>query len=75
MWDEVWDGEQMPGKSRGRHPHKALTDKFIRGNLKPGRYADGNGLYLLVDESGNRRWLLRTSNKATTPRKGRSPPR
>jgi integrase len=58
----------MPGKSRGRHPHKALTDKFIRGNLAPGRYADGNGLYLLVDKSGNRRWLLRTLNKATGKR-------
>jgi hypothetical protein len=54
----------MPGKSRGRHPHKALTDKFIRGNLAPGRYPDGNGLYLVVDKSGNRRWLLRTHNKA-----------
>lgn len=25
-----------------------------------GRYADGNGLYLVVAESGARRWLLRT---------------
>ena len=58
----------MPGKSRGRHPHKALTDKFIRSNLTAGRYADGNGLYLLVDKSGNRRWVLRTQNKATGKR-------
>ncbi len=27
---------------------------------KEGRYADGNGLYLVVDESGARRWILRT---------------
>ncbi|XWZ91733.1 Arm DNA-binding domain-containing protein [Azospirillum sp. B2RO_4] len=26
---------------------------------KPGRHADGNGLYLVVDPSGARRWLLR----------------
>ncbi|PDQ19665.1 integrase [Mesorhizobium sanjuanii] len=26
----------------------------------PGRYADGNGLYLVVDPSGAKRWLLRT---------------
>lgn len=28
-------------------------------NASPGRYADGNGLYLVVDPSGARRWLLR----------------
>lgn len=37
-------GHPMPVKSRARHPRKALTDKFIRGNLSPGRYADSNGL-------------------------------
>ena len=26
-----------------------------------GRYADGNGLYLVVDDSGAKRWLLRTN--------------
>ena len=26
----------------------------------PGRYTDGNGLYLIVDPSGAKRWLLRT---------------
>ncbi|TIW50775.1 MAG: hypothetical protein E5V72_01560 [Mesorhizobium sp.] len=26
----------------------------------PGRYADGNGLYLIVDPSGAKRWLLQT---------------
>ncbi len=64
----MWDGEYMSGKSRGRHPHKALTDRFIRGNLNPGKYADGNGLYLIVDKSGNRRWMLRTWNKAKEKR-------
>ncbi len=54
----------MPNKRRGRHPHKALSDRYIRGNLKPGKYGDGNGLYLIVDNSGNRRWMLRTWNKA-----------
>ncbi|MBP2301963.1 tyrosine-type recombinase/integrase [Azospirillum picis] len=45
-------------KRTGRHPEKALTAVTVR-NAKPGRYADGNGLYLEVDESGARRWLLR----------------
>ncbi len=42
-----------------KHPEKALTAVAIR-NAKPGRYADGNGLYLVVDDSGARRWTLRT---------------
>lgn len=32
----------------------------VRTASKPGRYADGNGLYLVVDPSGARRWVLRT---------------
>ena len=35
---------------------KALTAVRIR-NAKPGKYADGNGLYLVVDESGAKRTL------------------
>jgi len=31
----------------------------VRGAAKPGRYADGNGLYLVVDPSGAKRWVLR----------------
>ena len=47
----------MP-KRLGRHPEKALTAVTVK-TRKPGRHADGNGLYLDVDESGARRWLLR----------------
>ncbi len=32
----------------------------VRNLKEPGRYADGNGLYLVVDRSGARRWILRT---------------
>jgi integrase len=42
-----------------KHPEKALSAVKIR-NAKPGRYADGNGLYLIVDDSGAKRWMLRT---------------
>lgn len=45
---------------RGRHPDKALTATAVRQIKQPGRYSDGNGLYLVVDRSGARRWLLRT---------------
>ena len=47
----------MP-KRNGRHPEKALTAVAVRA-AKPGRHADGNGLYLVVDPSGARRWMLR----------------
>jgi hypothetical protein len=43
-----------------RHPEKALTAVRVRNIDKPGRYADGNGLYLVVDPSGAKRWVLRT---------------
>src|SRR3546814_15181610 len=36
-----------------------LTELQVR-NAKPGRYADGRGLYLLVRPSGSRSWVLRT---------------
>lgn len=47
----------MGGK--GRHPEKALTTVQVRALKTPGRYADGHGLYLVVDPSGSKRWLLR----------------
>lgn len=47
-------------KRLGRHPEKALTAVQVRALKVPGRYADGNGLYLVVDPSGAKRWLLRT---------------
>ena len=46
-------------KPRGQHPDKRLTAIAVR-RLGPGRYADGNGLWLDVDDSGAalaaRRW-------------------
>jgi integrase len=47
-------------KRTGRHPSHALTPARIRSLSRPGRYADGNGLYVVVDASGAKRWLLRT---------------
>ena len=45
--------------SAGKHPDRALTAVKVRQVVTPGRYADGNGLYLVVDPSGAKRWLLR----------------
>lgn len=43
-----------------KHPHKKLSAAFVRSARDKGRYADGNGLYLVVDASGAKRWMLRT---------------
>ena len=47
-------------KAKGRHPEKALSAVRVRAIKEPGRYTDGNGLYLVVDRSGAKRWMLRT---------------
>lgn len=44
----------------GRHPHKILTVKALGTITKPGRVADGGGLYLLVAPGGSKSWMLRT---------------
>src|SRR5262245_23644627 len=45
-------------KRKGRHPHQELSATAVK-TKKAGRYPDGNGLYLVVDASGARRWMLR----------------
>jgi len=45
---------------QGRHPSNALTPHRVSAVMKPGRYADGNGLYLVVDHRGSKYWILRT---------------
>ena len=46
-------------KPKGHHPNKALSAAFCRTVARPGRYCDGNGLYLHVEPSGARRWVQR----------------
>ena len=50
---------QRRTKPRGRHPENALSAAFVRAVGEAGRYCDGQGLYLQVDPSGNRRWIQR----------------
>jgi len=45
---------------KGKHTQKSLSAVFIRSVANAGRYGDGNGLYLIVDPSGAKRWVLRT---------------
>lgn len=46
-----------------------LTKKLVE-NLGPGRHGDGNGLYLVVDPSGARRWIVRVTVKGQKNRQG-----
>lgn len=46
-----------------------LTKKLVE-NLGPGRHGDGNGLYLFVDPSGARRWIVRVVIKGQRNRNG-----
>ncbi len=50
---------QRRTKPQGRHPENALSAAFVRAVAEAGRYCDGQGLYLQVDPSGNRRWIQR----------------
>ena len=46
-----------------------LTKKLIE-NLGAGRHGDGNGLYLVVDPSGARRWIVRVVVKGQKNKMG-----
>lgn len=46
-----------------------LTKKLVE-NAGPGRHGDGGGLYLVVDPSGARRWIVRVTVKGQKNRKG-----
>lgn len=42
-----------------RHPEKALSAVFVRQVTEPGKYSDGNGLFLLVQPNGSKQWVQR----------------
>ena len=46
-----------------------LTKRLVE-NLGPGRHGDGAGLYLVVDPSGARRWIVRVTVKGQKNRAG-----
>ncbi len=45
--------------SLNRRPEKALTAQFVKNASEPGKYFDGHGLYLRVDDGGGRYWVQR----------------
>ena len=50
-------------------PGGKLTKKLV-AYLGPSRHGDGNGLYLVVDPSGARRWIVRVVVKGQRNKKG-----
>src|SRR5262249_49376775 len=46
-------------KRKGRHPDKALSAVKIGKLSEPGMYPDGNCLYLVVEASGSKHWIVR----------------
>jgi|TARA_R100000789_G_scaffold100498_1_gene111076 integrase len=57
------DGSTFPNTNRntksGPHVEKKLNAAFVR-SAPQGRHTDGGGLFLQVDASGAKRWVLRT---------------
>ena len=52
------------GQQPSKHPHKALSATGIRQLVKsgkPGKFADGNGLYLVISHNGTKKWVWRTT--------------
>ena len=46
-------------KPSGRQPRHALSTAFVRNVAQAGRYCDGDGLYLDVQQTGTRSWVQR----------------
>jgi integrase len=42
-----------------RRPEKALSPRFVETVSEPGKYFDGQGLYLRVQPNGSRQWVQR----------------
>jgi integrase len=58
--DDDSTGPDLSTHSPRAHPHQRLTTLRVKAIKQAGRYTDGNGLYLVVNPSGAKQWLLRT---------------
>ena len=59
MERQIESGDSKRRKAGGRRLHTALTAAKVRTVTEPGRYFDGQGLFLLVEPSGAKRWKQR----------------
>src|SRR5688572_1779773 len=69
MWEQIAERrETAMGKPKGKpHPHEALgkagaqAQRTVSQITKPGKHADGLGLYLWVLPNGRKTWIWRGS--------------
>lgn len=62
MWGEnvgCYVGRMSGFKPAGVHRERRLTAATVRTVTKTGLHADGNGLYLKIDDNGSKRWIQR----------------
>ena len=59
MEQRTENGDSKGPKPGGRRLHAALTAAKVRTVTEPGRYFDGQGLFLLVEPTGAKRWKQR----------------
>lgn len=60
MGDEMVDeNQEIESNAPNKRAEKALSAAFVRTVTKPGKYTDGHGLFLKVDQSGAKRWVQR----------------
>lgn len=60
--------------SINRRPEKALTAQLVRTVQEPGKYFDGQGLYLRVEPNGSRFWVQRITIRGKRCELGLGPP-
>ena len=60
-------------KKGGRRLHNALSERTVRAAKAPGRYFDGQGLFLMVQPSGARSWVQRVTVKGRRMELGLGP--
>jgi integrase len=58
---ETIENDARAIQAGGKHPDKALSAAKVRMVSEPGHYCDGNCLYLVVDENGAKKWVLRVT--------------
>lgn len=51
-------GDELPRESI-RKPEKALSSRFVETVTRPGKYFDGQGLFLRVIQNGAKQWVQR----------------
>ncbi len=56
--ERTTEGKKKVG---GRRLHNALSERTVRAAKTPGRYFDGQGLFLMVQPSGAKSWVQRVT--------------